>query len=71
MEVVRLLLQRGADPNLAEMSQHIMPIEMADLLGHSEISKLLFLHNAMSVPFCTTIPSGNFNVVKKKSKSIV
>lgn len=66
VEVVRLLLKHGADPNLCEQSQNVMPIEMADLLGHSEISKLLFDHNAMSVATCMASPAGNFNFVKGK-----
>eukprot|EP00957_Ditylum_brightwellii_P052587 3987486-Ditylum_brightwellii.AAC.1 len=58
VDIVKLLLQHGASPNIPESENHVMPIDMAQMLGFKEICRLLFQHGAMSLPFCTAIPPG-------------
>lgn len=58
IEVVRLLLQHGASPNIPESRDNVMPLDIADMLGFKDISRLLFQNGAMNVPFCATIPAG-------------
>ena len=64
-KIVEMLLNhKDCDPNLQETRNNMTPLDMAEMLGHTKIHRMLLLKGGMSIPQgggCTICPSPQAN----------